>query len=427
MTYNFKPSIQTASFGPSVWLEFSPLSIKYKSINLGQGFPNFEPPEFVKKAMIETIEKGGFNQYTRSPGHLRLVNALSKVYSPYFNREINPLTEIMTSVGASEALFATIMSVVNPGDEVILIEPFFDIYMGAIAMAGGIPKYVSLKEKERDNNSSATRSSKDWVINTDELENAFSDKTKLLILNNPHNPVGKVYSKQELQEIANVVKKHPNCTVISDEVYEWMIFDDNEHFRFATLPDMFERTVTIGSAGKTFSITGWKVGWCIGPDNIIKAIANTHQYIPFSVPTPTQEAVAIAFEDKNIKDYFKELSQMYQAKRDLLVNSLRDAGLDPVVPEGTYFIMGDTSSINLQGSQGKDTSITGMGLNLRDWNVSRWLTTEIGVTTIPPSAFYSDENAKLAENFVRFTFCKDDDSLKKAGEQLLNIKSKLNN
>ncbi|KAN0025139.1 hypothetical protein ACTFIV_009555 [Dictyostelium citrinum] len=425
MTYTFKPSKQTSSFGPSVWLEFSPLAIKYNSVNLGQGFPNFEPPKFVKDAMIKTIEVGGFNQYTRSPGHLRLVKALSSVYSPYFGRELNAMTEIMVGVGASESLFAAISSIVNEGDEVILIEPFFDIYIGPILMAGGIPKFVTLKEDESVERSSEhkKRSSKDWKINKEELAAAFSDKTKLIILNNPHNPVGKVYSKEELQEIADVVVKHgPNTTVISDEVYEWMTFDGVEHHRFATLPGMWERTVTIGSAGKTFSITGWKVGWCIGPSNIIGAIANTHQYIPFSVPTPTQEAVAIALEQPNIKDYFKELATMYQNKRDTLLNSLTLAGLDPVVPEGTYFIMGDTSSIKLEGNQGKDTSITGMGLHLRDWNIARYLTTEYGITTIPPSAFYCDDHQKIPENFVRFTFCKDDLTLQKAHDNLLKLK-----
>ncbi|KAF2070897.1 hypothetical protein CYY_007780 [Polysphondylium violaceum] len=418
--FTFKPSQQTSSFGPSVWLEFSPLSVKHKSVNLGQGFPDFEPADFVRDALIKTIEKGGLNQYTRSAGHPRLVNALSKFYSPYFNRDIDPMTEIVTSVGASEALFCTIQSVVNPGDEVILIEPFFDIYLGAVLMAGGVPKYVSLKEEPRVEGKKRTADG--WKLDINEFEQAFSDKTKLVILNNPHNPVGKVFKLDELTEIAEVVKKHPQTCVISDEVYEWMTYDNAEHLRFANIPGMWERTITIGSAGKTFSITGWKVGWCIGPKPIIHSIAMAHQYIPFSVPTPTQEAVAIAFEEAPARGYFDQLKKMYQAKRDQLVSALADSGLDPVIPQGAYFIMGDISKIKLFGDQGQNTSITGMGKHLHDWNVCRWLTTDIGVTAIPPSSFYSDEHAPLSTNYARFCFCKKEEVLETARQNLLKVK-----
>ncbi|KYQ92011.1 kynurenine-oxoglutarate transaminase [Tieghemostelium lacteum] len=418
--FNFKPSLQTSSFQPSVWLEFSPLSIQYKAVNLGQGFPDFEPPKFVTDALIESVEKGGLNQYARSAGHLRLVNAISKMYSPLFKREIDPLTEIVTTVGASEGIFATIQSVVSPGDEVILIEPYFDIYTGAILMAGGIPKYVTLRENRQKGQG---RSSADWKLDMNELQQAFTEKTKLLLLNNPHNPVGKVYSKQELEEIANIVRKHPSAMVISDEVYEWLVFDQNKHERFATLPDMYERTITIGSAGKTFSITGWKIGWCIGPKPILKAIANTHQYIPFSTPNPAQEAVAISIEKAQSIGYFEEFKSSYQKKRDKLVNTLTQAGFDPVVPQGAYFVLGDTSKIQLNGEDGKNTSITGMGKHLRDWNMCRWLTTEIGVAAIPPSAFYSEDHQHQSANYARFCFCKKDEVLDKAHENLLKIKS----
>eukprot|EP01132_Coremiostelium_polycephalum_P004126 gene4126-5162_t len=424
--FNFKPSIQTSTFGPSVWLEFSPLATKYKSINLGQGFPDFEPPKFVIEALKSTLDVGGFNQYTRSFGHTRLVNAIANTYSPLFERKIDPMSEIVVTVGASEGLCATIQTVVNPGDEVILIEPFFDIYMGPILMAGGIPKYVSLKEDRSLMKPGEKRSSSNWKINKSELEAAFTDKTKLLILNNPHNPVGKAYSKEELEEIASVVRKHPKAVVISDEVYEWMTYDDVVHHRFATLPDMYERTVTIGSAGKTFSITGWKIGWAIGPKSIITSIGNTHQYIPFSVSTPMQEAVAIAFEEAPKLNYFKQLRESYQHKRDILVKALSESGFDPIIPEGAYFVLGDTSRIHLEGEEGKDKSITGMGLNLRDWNVCRWLTTEIGIAAIPPSAFYSDEHNTLAQNYARFCFCKKDQVLEDAHKSLLKIKSSKN-
>ncbi|EGG14159.1 kynurenine-oxoglutarate transaminase [Cavenderia fasciculata] len=423
--YKFVPSPQASHFGPSVWVEFSPLSIKHKSINLGQGFPDFEPPQFVSDALAKTVETGGFNQYARSPGHLRLVNAISKVYSPYFERTIEPTTEVVTTVGASEAIFCAIQTCVGQGDEVILIEPFFDIYSGAVVMAGGVSKHVPLREQPRKNVTDA-RSSANWELDWDEFEKAFTPKTRVLLLNNPHNPVGKVWSRAELERIAEIVKRHPQVTVISDEVYEWMTYDGIKHERFATIKDMYDRTITVGSAGKTFSITGWKIGWCIGPKNIISAIANVHQYIPFSVHTPSQEAVAIALEETLHRDYLKELAQMYQGKRDRLVTSLRQAGLDPVVPQGTYFVLGDTSRIHLQGDEGQSSSITGMGKHLRDWNVCRWLTTDIGVTAIPISAFYSEEHAHLPANYARFCFCKKDQVLDQADKAFQQIKNTKN-
>ncbi|EFA86801.1 kynurenine-oxoglutarate transaminase [Heterostelium album PN500] len=425
--YIFKPSAQTASFGPTVWVEFSPLAAKYKAINLGQGFPDFEPPSFVSEASIKTTESGGFNQYARSAGHLRLVNAISTVYSPLFGRTLDPMTEIMVSVGASEGLFVAIQTIVNKGDEVILIEPFFDIYTGAVTMAGGQAKCISLREYKEDRKPGEQRSSRHWKLDWSELESAITDKTRLIILNNPHNPTGKVWSREELLKFSEIVQKHPHLTVISDEVYEWMTYDDAVHTRIATLPGMYERTITIGSSGKTFSITGWKVGWIIGPRAIVSAISMSHQYVPFSVSTPHQEAVAIALEQVEQRNYFHELRTMYQAKRDKLVGGLRAAGLDPVVPEGTYFVMGDTSNIKLSGDQGQNTSLTGMGLNLRDWNVCRWLTTDIGVASIPPSAFYSEEHAKEGFNYARFCFCKKDEVLDRANQSLLKLKDHNNN
>ncbi|GAM27044.1 hypothetical protein SAMD00019534_102190 [Acytostelium subglobosum LB1] len=416
----FKPSVQVSSFAPSVWSEFSPLAMKHKSINLGQGFPDFDPPELLINALRRTLDQGGFHQYTRSAGHMRLVNALANTYSSLFDRQLDPLTEIATTVGASEGLFATIQSIVNRGDEVILMEPFFDIYTGAVLMAGGELRYVSLKERGA-RGADGARLASQWQIDWSELERAITPKTKMILINNPHNPTGKVWSREELMRLCDIVKRHPNIVLVSDEVYEFMTFDDAKHTRVATLPGMFERTVTVCSSGKTFSSTGWKIGWVIGPKPIITAIANTHQYIPFSVSTMSQEAVAVAFENAGKQGYYEKLREMYQGKRDRLFKGLTEAGLDPVCPQGTYFILADTSKIKLKGDQGQNTSITGIGKHLRDWNVCRWLTTDIGVTAIPPSAFYSDEHAHEAANYARFTFCKQDQVLDNANKALLKL------
>ena len=244
-------------FGATVFAEFTALANQVGAINLGQGFPNFPAPDFVKEAAQQAIA-ADLNQYARSAGHPRLVQALAQVYGPLFHRELDPLTEIVVTVGATEGIFATLQALVEPGDEVILIEPFYDSYPAAVTMAGGRPVYVPLRGPAR------AHSAAEWTLDRDELAAAFSPRTKLLILNTPLNPLGKVFSRAELTEIAELAQEH-NITVLSDEVYEWMVYAPAQHVRIATLPGMWERTVTLGSAGKTFSVTGWKIGWAIAP------------------------------------------------------------------------------------------------------------------------------------------------------------------
>jgi len=305
---------------------------------------------------------------------------------------------------------------------VVVVEPVFDIYMGAIAMSGATPKFVTLKPKPIGPNQQ--QSAVDWELDLGELEAAFNSKTKLFIINNPHNPTGKVFTRKELEDISNVVKKFPHVAVVSDEVYEWMVFDDAEHVRIATLPDMWERTLTIASSGKTFSITGWKIGWVIGPKYLVQAVMNVHQYIPFCICTPLQEAVADAFEEAQKIDYFKWLKEMYQTKRDFLVKVLKDAGLEPVIPQGTYFVLADLSNIVLHGNEGKEKTVTGMNTHLKDWNICRFLTTDVGVAAIPLSAFYFGGVAN--SQYARFTFCKTDSVLEEAAKRLQNLKKSKN-
>lgn len=214
------------------------------------------------------------------------MNAISKTYSPLFGHEIDPLNNIVIGAGATEATFATIQALINPGDEVILFEPFYDSYPAQITMAGGIPKYVPLRP------TGSVSSSSDWKIDEKELRSAFSKKTRGVIINTPHNPIGKVFSESELEIIASIVKEH-DAIAFADEVYEWLVYKGSQHTRIASLPGMWERTVTLGSAGKTFSATGWKVGWAIAPEHLARAIALAHQWIPFCVSTPLQEAVAV--------------------------------------------------------------------------------------------------------------------------------------
>jgi aspartate/methionine/tyrosine aminotransferase len=401
----YDPAAQRVrGFGATVFAEFTALANQTGAVNLGQGFPNFPAPDFVKAAAQAAIA-GDLNQYARSAGHPRLVGALAATYSPLFGRGLDPLSEIVVTVGATEGIFATVQAFVEPGDEVILIEPFYDSYPAAVTMAGGTCVYVPLRAP------AGAASSAAWVLDEDELRRAFSPATKLLILNTPLNPLGKVYTEPELARIAELAVAH-NITVLSDEVYEWMVYSAAarpvNHCRIATLPGMWERTVTLGSAGKTFSVTGWKIGWAIAPPHLAQPILMAHQWIPFAVATPLQEAVAVALEEAGHQGYFAWLAGMYGAKRDFLLGALQAVGLRPMVPDGSYFIVVDTSGLAVPVPPGER----------RDVAVCRWLTREVGVAAIPPSPFYSEPHRHLTDNLARFTFCKTDEMLAEAARRL---------
>ncbi|GIK76213.1 MAG: aminotransferase [Chloroflexota bacterium] len=393
-------------FGTTVFAEFTALANAVGAVNLGQGFPNFAAPDFVKDAACAAIA-ADLNQYARSAGHPRLVQALAQVYSPLFDRPLDPLREIVVTVGATEGIFAAVQALVDPGDEVILIEPFYDSYPAAVTMAGGAPVYVPLRAP------AGSRHAGDWTLDLAELTAAITPRTKLLIINTPSNPLGKVYTRAELEAIAAIVHRH-NLTVLSDEVYEWMVYPPAEHVRIATLPGMWERTVTLGSAGKTFSVTGWKIGWAIAPPTLAHAILMAHQWIPFAVSTPMQEAVAVALEESDARGYFSWLSRMYRAKRDHLLVVLDDVGLTPMTPDGSYFIIVDTAALDAPVAPGER----------RDIAICRWLTKEIGVAAIPPSPFYSEPHQYLTDNLARFTFCKTDKMLEEAARRLKKIKTR---
>ncbi len=398
-----RSAARVQGFGPTVFAEFTALANQVGAVNLGQGFPNFPAPDFIKQA-AEAAIAADLNQYARGPGHPRLVQALAALYAPLFGRTLDPLTEVVVTTGATEGIFASIQALVDPGDEVILIEPFYDSYPAGVTMAGGVPVHVPLRFAP-----GAARAA-EWTLDMDELRRAVSPRTRLLLLNTPVNPVGKVFSRAELEALAAFAVEH-DLLVLSDEVYEWMVYGV-EHVRIATLPGMAERTITLGSAGKTFSVTGWKIGWAIAPPSLAHALFLAHQWIPFSVATPLQEAVAVAIEQGEANGYFPWLAAMYQAKRDRLLAALRDVGLTPVTPDGSYFILFDTSRLPVSVSAGER----------RDVAVCRWLTTEVGVAAIPPSPFYSAPHQPLADNLARLCFCKTDEMLDEAALRLARIR-----
>jgi kynurenine--oxoglutarate transaminase/cysteine-S-conjugate beta-lyase/glutamine--phenylpyruvate transaminase len=416
---------------PSVWLEFSPLAQATKSINLGQGFPDWAPPNFLQNMAIESIQGVEYSTYARSAGHLNLTKSISKNYSEQLNQDINPLTDVLVTVGASEALFLSIMSFINEGDEVITIEPAFDIYYGALAMAKAKVMPVSLIPSKDKISHSA-----DLELDWDTLKQNLSLKTKAIILNTPHNPSGKVFSKTELEKLAGILKEFPQCLVIADEVYEHIVYDENIHTPIASLPGMFERTISIYSAGKTFSVTGWKIGWAIGPSELIRKLQLTQQWVVFSVSTPHQQAISEALNTaqspyQESESYYSWLREEYTRKREILFSGLKENGLNPILPQGSFFILCDIKdkSFDKDSTHEKLFELCNDGsvqidkttLDLKDYNYSRHLALTKNVTSIPASAFHIKENQAGSQNFIRFAFCKEDETLKKAIESLSKI------
>jgi len=376
------------NFGTTIFFEMTNLANQHEAVNLGQGFPNFSGPDFIKQAAIDAIA-GDVNQYAPGSGRPRLRQAIAQKMERFYGLPVDPDTEVTVTHGATEALFATILGLVNPGEEVIVFEPYYDSYLPAIQIAGGVPRLYTLRPP-------------DWAIDREKLAALFSEKTKLIIINTPHNPTGKVYTQKELSFIADLCKTH-NVVAMMDDVYEHIIFDGLEHVCMATLPGMAGRTVTISSVGKTFSMTGWKTGWAIAAPELTQALFRAHQFMVYSGVAPMQEAAATALEAPD--DYYRELGEMYQSNRDFLADALLEAGLKPLIPKGTYFMMADISRLGFPD----------------DVAFCRYLTTEVGVAAIPPSAFY--HNPADGATLARFAFCKTRDVLEEAARRLARLRN----
>lgn len=416
-------------FEPSFWVEFSVLAAKFDVANLGLGFPNFEAPEFLRVAAGTAIVERDLNQYCRSAGHIRLVNALAQFYTPLLGRPIDAQREILVTVGGAEAMHCVMQAVLSPNadESVLVFEPFFDFFNFQTRLAGARPIGVPLVR-------TATGDA-NWAIDFDVLERVVEPRTKLIIVNSPMNPLGKRFAFDELLRLAQFARRH-RLRIIADEVYEWMTFDDLEHVRIAALhvharaaaltdPDElaaieYARTHTyvIGSAGKTFSVTGWKLGWLIAPAALLTDCLIVHQYTVYVCCTPLQEALAIAFESvQETRTYLASLCRQLQAQRDKLMQCLaRISTITAYRPSGAYFVLIDISRIADPGYADEDRG-TGERTT-HDFVFCRWLARVVRVGAVPATPFFTPEHRALGENLVRFAFPKTDATLNLAIERL---------
>lgn len=389
----------------SVWDTFTPLANASNAVNLGQGFPTHAAPRLVTDAVRAALDRGVV-QYTRAQGHLRLVHALRAHMQPQLGFHIDALQHIVVTVGATEALLLAALATLNPGDACLLIAPFYDSYSEQVRLAGAQPHFVSLRR-------GAANTAASWSLPLDDMEAVAraNPSLKLMFFNNPANVPGKVYSRAELEQVAAFAIKH-DLIVVADEVYDVLTYDDALPLvRLASLPGMAERTITIGSAGKLFSVTGFKIGWCVGPADLVTAMTRLHQYVPFCVSSTLQEGVAVALETMTEANYLPTMRAMYDEKRRMLVDMLTRVKLKPIVPQGSYFVVADCSGVDPVRYVDPASS------DALDWQFCRWLTTKGGVCAIPVSPFYP-AGAKLPGVLARFAFCKTEEQINEAERRL---------
>ncbi|RSH80735.1 hypothetical protein EHS25_007071 [Saitozyma podzolica] len=405
-----------------VWSIFTPANVPPNCINLGQGFMNWSPPDWIREKAHASMDSDVMsNHYSHPRGRPRLIKALSKHYSPQFpnivarGEDLKP-EEIVVTAGANCGTYAALVAHCEPGDEVILFEPFFDQYFASIHFQHAKPVYVPLHPPTGD----GVKSGADWKIDFDELRKAFSPKTKAIIVNTPHNPVGKVFSRDELEKIAQLCIEF-NVLCLADEVYDCMVYDGLEHVRIASLPGMWERTLTIGSGGKSFACTGWRVGWLIGHPTLVGATLAAHSRLVFCTNSPLQEATAIGLEGAEEHNFFPDQLRAYEERRDILCSYFDELGLSYTRPEGSYFLLVDMDPIKIPESFETPSFCTEGGRG-KDFAMCWWLAQDIGVVGIPPSEFYCKEHEKIGERFARFAFCKDPELLHAAGKRLLRLK-----
>ncbi|MCL7414604.1 MAG: aminotransferase class I/II-fold pyridoxal phosphate-dependent enzyme [ANME-2 cluster archaeon] len=373
-------------FGESVIRDMTRLALRHDAVNLAQGFPDFPAPEELKKAACEAII-ADHNQYAITWGARELREAIANKSAQFNGIQVDPEKEVTVTCGTTEAMMASMLAVIDSGDEVIIFEPFYENYGPDAAVSGAVPKFVPL---EGD----------DFTFDHDDLAAAFNHRTKALVLNTPNNPTGKVFGKEELSIIADLAFDH-DITVITDEIYEHIIYDGAQHTSIASMGDMDQRTITIGGFSKTYSVTGWRVGYALAPSHLTGALRKVHDFLTVGAPAPLQHACVAALNLPPM--YYEELVSMYDKKRHMLYNALQNNGFKCTLPQGAYYILADISGFDL----GDDVSF------------AHYLASEIGVAAVPGSSFY--KVAEMGSSTVRFTFSKSDSTLQEAVIRLENL------
>jgi N-succinyldiaminopimelate aminotransferase len=368
-------------FGTTIFAEMTALAREHDAINLSQGFPDTDGPDALLDAAARALRDHD-NQYAPLPGLPSLRAAIAGRWHTSGNRQPDPDTEITVTAGCTEAIAATLLGLLEPGDEVILFEPFYDSYRACVAMADAVPRFVQLRPGPDGR----------FGFDPAELDAVVTPKTRAILLNTPHNPTGTVFSESQLGAVARACLDH-DLIAISDEVYEHLVLDDDRaHVSIAGLPGMADRTVTLSSLGKTYSVTGWKIGWAIAPPSLTRAVRAAHQFLTYAIATPLQHAAAVALTDESCLDWIADLRARLRANRDTLCSGLAELGFVPSVPDAGYFVMADHTRVSAAKSLEGDVALV------------RAMTAEARVAAIPPSAFCVD--ADLCRSQVRFAFCK---------------------
>jgi N-succinyldiaminopimelate aminotransferase len=382
-------------FGTTIFSEINALARKYGAVNLGQGAPDFDAPPAIIQAAADALHHA-LNQYSPGLGYPEVRRAIAAHSQRFYGQTLDPDTEVAVMAGATEGVLCSILGLLDPGDEAIVFQPAYDSYGPQLRMAGVSPRFVNLRTS-------------DWTFDPAELAAAFTPRTRAVLVNTPNNPTGKVFSRAELSIIAELCQQH-DVVAITDEVYEHLLYDGVEHIRLATLPGMAERTLTVGSLGKTFSVTGWKIGWVVGSADLVASVIRAHQYNTFCVASPLQMAAvaALAMPDS----YFAEVKTTFQARRDYLLNALQGVGFVCWKPPAGYFIVADWRTVAPRGISD-------------DLAFTHWLIEEIGVACIPISAFYLPEDRALGQSYVRFAICKTEATLQAAVERLEQLRVSL--
>jgi aspartate/methionine/tyrosine aminotransferase len=384
-----RTALRASTFTESVIREMTRVSNQHGAINLAQGFPDFAMPEPMKDAACAAIH-GDINQYAITWGTPALRLAIAEKYRRWYNMEIDPDREITVTCGATEAMAAVFLALIDPGDEVIVFEPFYENYGPDAILAGAKPVFVPLEGLE-------------WKLDPDKLRAAFSDKTRAIVVNTPHNPTGRVFTREEISLIAELCQKH-DVIAITDEIYEHIRYAGGHHV-LATWPGMRERTVTISGLSKTFSCTGWRLGYAIAPFEMTSPIRKVHDFLTVGAPAPLQAAGAIGMAFG--AEYYNEIALEYRERRDAMVAALDEAGFKFCAPEGAYYILADFTGLS----------------DLRGVEFALWLAKDVGVATVPGTSFYHDP--RLGETVTRFAFCKKKETLERAAERLAQLSARV--